>query len=84
MQEPEAEIGITAVTIADIKSIKPDTLGNCSAIMGFLTLAAAQCGDGQVRVVDSLRLQQIREGETHRGQRTPRRGLAVTALAISP
>ena len=62
VQELEQEAGILGVNVEDIKSIQPGALGNGNVIMGFLTLAAAQCGDGQVRVVDPQHLRMLRNG----------------------
>jgi len=56
IQKRDEQSSTTNVSLTDLKSVKPDTCGNDAAIMGFLTLAAAQHGGGGVKVMDSLRV----------------------------
>lgn len=55
--------GLTFVTIRDLKSAQPDTLGNGDLVTGFLALASAQHGNGDVKVISTGRVAQLRAGQ---------------------
>ena len=59
---------LAEVTVKDLKTGRLGQLGNDELVMGMLTLAAAQHGEGEVKIVNSWRVSQMRKGWTANGR----------------